>query len=151
MDKLAPVEFPIHEVLRARWSPRALSSRSLEPEVLRSLFEAARWAPSSANEQPWHFVVARREDPAAFAKMVDCLASGNQRWAATAPVLVLAVTRLGFARSGAANRHAFHDLGLALASMLFEATSRGLATHCMAGFDVENFAPHSSFPRGSSL
>ena len=137
MHKPAPAEHPIHELLRERWSPRAFAPRGLDPGTLRSLFEAARWAPSSSNEQPWRFVVAQRDETEGFQRLLACLARSNQRWAAQASVLVLLVARTHFERTGSPNRHAFHDVGLALAHLLLEATSRGLATHPLAGFDVE--------------
>lgn len=137
MQKPAPVGHPIHDLLRSRWSPRAFATRTVEPEVLLAVLEAARWAPSASNEQPWRFVVARREEAADHQRMLDCLVPGNQRWAAQPPVLILTATRLDFERTGKPNRHAFHDAGLALAMLLVEATARGLATHPMAGFEAE--------------
>jgi len=136
-DKLAETSYPVHPLVAARWSPRAFDARSVPLELLGSLLEAARWAPSSGNEQPWRFVVARREDTEAFARLASCLVPGNQRWAPAAPVLVLTSACLQFERTGAPNRHALHDTGLALANLLLEATARGLAAHPMAGFDVE--------------
>src|SRR5262245_60647726 len=106
MERPAPTDHPIHELLARRWSPRAFDARPIEPEKLSSLFEAARWAPSSFNEQPWSFLLARREEPASFARMLECLVDANQAWAKDAPVLILTVARLRFTRNGAENRHA---------------------------------------------
>src|SRR5437764_202654 len=137
MDKPARTDYPIEEILKRRWSPRAFSDRLVEPEKLRSLWEAARWAPSSFNEQPWHFIVATRDKPAEHAKLLSCLVEKNQQWARYAPVLMISVTELNFAKTGKPNRHAFHDVGLAMGNLLVEATALGLCVHQMAGFSPE--------------
>ena len=100
---------------------------------LRSLFEAARWAPSSYNEQPWSYLVATREDPEEFARLLSCLVEANQAWAKAAPVLVLGVVSLRFSRNNKDNRAAIHDLGLAAGNLVVEATARGLCVHQMIG------------------
>ena len=94
MDKPADNDHPIHDLLRRRWSPRAFDSRALPPAQVRSLLEAARWAPSSYNRQPWRFLIAAREDADEFARMLGCLVPGNRVWAGDAPLLVLAVAQL---------------------------------------------------------
>lgn len=137
MEKPADSQFPIHELLRRRWSPRAFSDRAIEAETLRSLLEAARWAPSSYNEQPWSFLVARKENGEEFARMLACLVPANQAWAGDAAVLLLSVAKLRFDHGGKPNRHAFHDVGLASENLVIEATARGLFAHGMSGFDVE--------------
>ena len=137
MEKPAKTQVPIHDVLRRRWSPRAFDSRSVEPEKLRSLFEAARWAPSSNNEQPWRFLVATKEAPEDYGRLFDCLLEGNRKWVHLAPVLMLSVTELNFEDDGKPNRHAFHDMGLAAENLVLQAVALGLAAHQMAGFDVE--------------
>src|ERR1700737_2358378 len=81
MEKIAETQCPIHDLLRRRWSPRAFADRPVEPEKLCSLLEAARWAPSSFNEQPWFFLVAIREDREEFNRMLSCLVEGNVAWA----------------------------------------------------------------------
>lgn len=146
MEKPADTRYPIHDVLRRRWSPRAFAGRSVEPEVLRSLFEAARWAPSSNNGQPWHFLVARQEDAAEFDRMLHCLVDGNILWAKEAPVLMISVAKLRFDPSGEANRHAFHDVGQAAAQLTFEAVSRGLFVHQMAGILVDKIREAYGIP-----
>lgn len=100
---------------------------------LRSLFEAARWAASSYNEQPWAYVVATKTDPDAFERLLSCLVEGNQGWAAAAPVLALGCTSLQFTLNGKPNAAAVHDLGLASANLTLEATARGLVVHQMIG------------------
>ena len=133
MEKLAAIDHPIHEVIRSRWSPRAFSQRPVPADVLKSLFEAARWAASSYNDQPWAYIVATREDAENFDKLLSVLMDANQAWAKNAPVLALAVARLNFQHNGSPNRVAIYDVGAASASLTFEATARGLAVHQMAG------------------
>ncbi|MHB8500498.1 MAG: nitroreductase family protein [Candidatus Acidiferrales bacterium] len=136
MHKPAPADFPIHDLIRDRWSPRAFADKPVEPAVLASLFEAARWAPSSNNEQPWSYLVAAKDDAENFAKTVSVLVEFNAGWAKDAPVLVLAVAHLTFQKNGTPNRNAFYDTGAATALLSVEATARGLAVHQMAGFDA---------------
>src|ERR1700688_3011974 len=135
MQKPAITDSPVHELLKNRWSPRAFSERPVEPQVLRSLFEAARWAPSSNNEQPWAYLVATKDDAESHAKTLSALVEFNASWAKDAPVLVLAVAGLKFHGNGTPNRNAFYDTGAATALLTVEATHRGLAVHQMAGFD----------------
>ena len=148
MDKPARTDYPIEEILKRRWSPRAFSDRMVEPEKLRSLWEAARWAPSSFNEQPWHFIVATRDKPAEHAKLLSCLVEKNQQWARYAPVLMISVTELNFAKTGKPNRHAFHDVGLAMGSLLVEATALDLFVHQMAGFSPDKVKELFAVPEG---
>ena len=137
MEKLAPAEHPIQYLLRRRWSPRAFSNQEVAKGTLLSLLEAARWAPSSFNEQPWSFLVATKENPEEFQKLLGCLVEFNQSWAKTAPVLMISVAKLSFEESGKPNRHAFHDVGLAVENMVIQATDAGIFVHQMAGFDVD--------------
>jgi nitroreductase len=137
MEKPADTQYPIHELLKRRWSPRAFSDRRVEPDTLRSLLEAARWAPSSNNAQPWSLLVATKEDPGGFGGLVDCLMEGNIPWAQRAPVLMASVARMFFEDNGKPNRHAFHDVGQAVANLTVQATALGLVVHQMAGFHPE--------------
>lgn len=109
------------------------SDRPVLEDDLRSLFEAARWAASSYNEQPWSYIVATKEDQTAFERLLSCLVDGNQPWAKAAPVLALGCTSLNFVRNGKPNAAAVHDLGLASATLTFEAMARGLFVHQMIG------------------
>jgi nitroreductase len=115
---------------------------------LRSLFEAARWAPSSYNEQPWIYIVAKKEDADGFARLLSCLVEWNQAWAKAASVLVLGVSRLNFAHNNEPNRAALHDLGLAAANLVLEATSRGLCVHQMIGILPDKVRDLYSVPEG---
>lgn len=148
MEKPAETQFPIHDLLHRRWSPRAFSERMVESDMLRSLFEAARWAPSSNNEQPWHFIVGTRDDPAGYDRLFSCLKEGNKKWAFRAPVLMLSVARLNFEDEGTPNRHAWHDTGMAALSLSLQATALGLIAHQMAGFDVDKARADLGIPAG---
>ena len=134
MEKPADARYPIHELIKRRWSPRALSDRPVAPDTLRSLLEAARWAPSSNNEQPWSFIVATKEDEAEHDRLLSCLVEGNSLWAQRAPVLMVSLARMSFEDDGKLNRHAFHDVGQAVANLSVQATALGLVVHQMAGF-----------------
>jgi len=137
MEKPAQTDYPVLELLKRRWSPRSFSDQMVEPEKLLSLFEAARWAPSSFNEQPWYFVLATKEKPEEHARLLSCLVEKNQQWARGAPVLMVSVAKLNFEKTGRPNRHAFHDVGLAVGHMLVQATAMDLFVHQMAGFSAE--------------
>lgn len=137
MKKPAETQYPINELLKQRWSPLAFADKMVSSEVLCSLMEAARWAPSSYNEQPWSFIVATKENSAEYERLFSCLATGNQPWANLAPVLMISIAQLSFDRNNKPNRHAFHDVGLAVACLTFQATEMGLRLHQMAGFDVD--------------
>jgi nitroreductase len=142
----AVTDYPINELIAKRWSPYSFANRSVSDEDLRSLFEAARWAPSSYNEQPWNFIVAKKEDAEEFARVLSCLVEANQRWAWAASVLVLGITRLNFQRNGKPNRAAVHDLGLAAGCLVLEATARGLSAHQMIGIVPEKVRETYSVP-----
>jgi nitroreductase len=137
MERLRDAAHPIHELLRRRWSPRAFAERPVEREKVQSLLEAARWAPSSNNEQPWHYIVATKDEPEEFGRLLACLVEKNQSWAKAAPVLMLSVASTVFARNGKPNRHAMHDTGQAVADLTVQATALGLFVHQMAGFSVD--------------
>jgi len=148
MEKPATTDYPIEETVRRRWSPRAFSDRAVEPDKLRRLFEAARWAPSSFNEQPWSFIIATKENPDEYAQLLSCLIEKNQEWARLAPVLMVSIAKLNFEKTGKPNRHAFHDVGMAMASLLVQATALGLFVHQMAGFSVEKVRESFAVPAG---
>ncbi len=156
--KQADTEHPIHNLLQKRWSPRAFSEKPIDKKLLNQLFEAARWAPSSYNEQPWRFIVAQKEDREAYDKLASVMNNFNQSWATDAPVLVLALTKTTFDLDGRDNPHAGHDLGQAIAHLTFEATRHDLFVHQMAGilpekarniYDIgDNFKPMTMFAIG---
>jgi nitroreductase len=133
----APAAAPIHELISHRWSPRAFDPKPVEKEKLRSLFEAARWAASSYNAQPWYFIVATKDDPENYNKVLSTFVEFNQGWAKNAPVVALSVAAHKMPHDGAQNRHAFHDVGQAAANLSLQATSLGLQVHQMAGIVPE--------------
>jgi nitroreductase len=135
--KTAPAAHDILDVIRLRWSPRAFDpARAVSREDLLRLFEAARWAPSSNNEQPWRFVVADRvRSPEAFEALFRSLSGRNPLWAGAAPVLVLLAVRPTLEGNEAANAHAWYDAGQAVAMLTLQATAMGLSVRQMEGFD----------------
>lgn len=137
MERPAHTQSPVHELVRRRWSPLAFSDQPVTPAELDSLLEAARWAPSAYNEQPWSFVLATRDEPAAFERLASCMVAGNQVWARHAPVLMLSVAKRRFDLTGDENRHAWYDVGQAVAALSLQATALGLFVHQMAGFSPE--------------
>ncbi|MBZ5668858.1 MAG: nitroreductase family protein [Acidobacteriia bacterium] len=138
----------IHELLARRWSPRAFSARPVEPAQLVRLFQAARWAPSSYNAQPWAFILATREDAEGYNRVLSTLADANRQWAQRAPVLILAVAKLEFDHVASPNRHAFYDLGQAVANLTVDATSLDLYIHQMGGFDAHLARELFAIPAG---
>ncbi|MFH1679924.1 MAG: nitroreductase family protein [Candidatus Eisenbacteria bacterium] len=140
IDKRASADHPIHDLVAQRWSPYAFDPRPVAGGELRSIFEAARWAASSMNEQPWRYIVARRETSEEHERLLSCLVPANREWAKNAPVLALGVAGLVFARNRAPNATALHDLGLASATLTIEATARGLHVHQMGGILPERAA-----------
>jgi nitroreductase len=136
----------IHPLIAQRRTRRAFSSRFVEPQTLRTLLEAARWAPSSMNEQPWRFIIARREKAEEFERLLHCLLEFNIRWAKHAPILMLTVAKLNFTIGGESNRHAFYDVGQAMAALTCQASAVSLTVSQMAGFDVQKARSVYSIP-----
>jgi nitroreductase len=137
--KHARADHEVIDVIRRRWSPRAFDRGRDVPEAeLRRLFEAARWAPSSFNEQPWRFLVCRRaSDPDAYRALFESLSPRNQTWAESAPVLVLVAVRATLERNESPNSHAWYDTGQAVGFLTLQATAQGLSMRQMQGFDSE--------------
>jgi nitroreductase len=133
----ASQQYPLHSLMGARKSPRAFTEQPIEPEKLRSVLEAARWAPSASNIQPWRFVVAAKDRQGDHERMVDLLFEGNKVWASKAPVLILSVAQVTDQASRKTNKFAFHDVGLATENLVLQATSAGLAAHLMGGFHAD--------------
>lgn len=133
--KAAETEHHIHPLICKRWSPRSFSDRAIEEAQMNELLEAARWSASANNEQPWQYVYAHRGTPG-FDQLWNCLLPGNQPWAQNAAVLVVAIQRNTFASSGKTNPWAMHDLGMANAQLMLQATSQDIYGHMMAGFDA---------------
>lgn len=134
--KEANPDHPIEAVIARRFSPYAYEPRAVERDKLASCLEAARWAASSFNEQPWSFIIAERDDEAEFSRMLECLMEANQGWAANAGVLMITAVSKNFTRNGKPNRVAEHDLGLAVGNLAVQATAQGLYVHEMAGINL---------------
>jgi nitroreductase len=132
--KQAPAVEGVLPVVLSRWSPRSFADREVTPADLKRVFEAARWAASSSNEQPWRFLVGTRNS-VTYKKIFSSLVSANQDWASSAPVLILGVANTKFSRNGSPNAYALYDLGAAAAILCLEAEFLGLSAHSMAGFD----------------
>jgi nitroreductase len=148
MQKFADTTYPIEPLLKQRWSPRAFATRPVEVDKLLSLWEAARWSASCTNQQPWYFIVATKEDQAEYARLLSCLRENNQLWASQAPVLMVSVAKLAFDMNGQPNRYAFHDVGLAVANLIVQATALGLYVHQMAGFYPDKVRELYNVPDG---
>jgi nitroreductase len=146
MKTSAEVESPILDVIRMRRSQRAYSNRPIEPDKIRSLFEAARWAPSSRNDQPWTYIYATKEQHALWNKLFGLLNPSNQVWAKEAPLLILSLARKHFAMNGRTNESAIYDLGAANAFLALQATELGLNLHQMGGYDHQKALDELNIP-----
>lgn len=135
-EKPADTPIPLTDLIRNRWSPRAYSDRPVSRDDLIAVLEAARWAASCNNMQPWRYLVTTRDDAAEHQRMVNCLKPGNQEWAPMAPVLMIALANRK-RPDGDDNRHALHDTGAASALLTLEASARGLFVRQMAGIEVD--------------
>ena len=139
MKKPATTQAPVHDIIANRWSPRAYdASKPVSQAQIISMLEAARWAPSCFGDEPWRFIVwDKNKDAAAWEKAFDCIVQGNQGWAKDAPVFVLICAGTLFEQNQKPNRWGAYDTGAAAVSLSLQATSMGLVTHQMGGFDGE--------------
>ena len=134
--KIANPDYTILEIFKQRWSPRAFTDRIVSEEKLNSMFEAAKWAASSSNEQPWEYYYALKETEG-WNKLFKCLDEGNQKWVQNATVLMACIANKKFKRNGKDNPTAEHDLGLANSHLFLQAVAEGFYMHGMAGFFPE--------------
>lgn len=146
MNKTAKTDHPVHDWIAQRWSPRAFANKPVPRDVVARLFEAARWAPSTYNEQPWAFLVALKEDSDEYQRALSCLVEFNQSWVKTAPVVVLTFARKTFRHNGKPNAHGWHDVGLAVANLTYQAAAEGLHVHQMAGIEPDVIRRTYSLP-----
>jgi nitroreductase len=146
MQKSAAFESPILEVIQLRKSSRAYADRPVEQEKIDSLFEAARWAPSSVNEQPWLYLYATKDQQPLWSKIFETLTPGNQVWAGHAPLLILSLARKNFLRNEMPNLSARYDLGGANAILSLQAAHLGLNVHQMGGFDASKAKENLHIP-----
>lgn len=140
---LAQIQF---ELIKKRKSPVAFSEKKVAKDQLEQLFEAARWAASCFNEQPWRFVVATKDQGDHYKKVLNGINPHNQTWARNAPVLILTFAKKIFDRNAKPNMHSWHDLGLAVGNMSAQATAMGLYLHQMAGIVRENILNDFAIP-----
>lgn len=140
MERPAVTDSPLIEPIRQRWSPYEFADHPVEPAKLRILFDAARWAANSFNEQPWRYIVATKDRPLEFETMLDCLTPGNQAWARFVPVLALSFMKKTFTYNRKPNRVALHDVGAASAHLTLQAEALGLKVHQMAGIEMGRIA-----------
>lgn len=136
LSKKAITSFPIHEIIAKRWSARAFSTKPVEKSKLLSILEAARWAPSSRNEQPWRYIIFTDANMNEMDRARSVLLEIND-YAKRAPILICAITKKTYADTGVYNRLHFHDLGAANENMFLESFNQGLIMHEMGGFDRE--------------
>lgn len=137
----------INELIATRSSPYIFSNRPVSDVDLRALFEAARWSASAGNEQPWSYIVATQAQSAQFERMLTFVADVNLSWARLAPVLAIGCVRLTLEHTGGPYVTAEHDLGLASANLVFEATSRGLGVHQMTHIDRDGLRKFYRIPK----
>jgi nitroreductase len=137
MHKPAITQTPIHDIIANRWSPRAYdASKPVTQTQITALLEAARWAPSCFGDQPWRFIVwDKNTDANAWQQAFDCIVPSNQTWAKNAPLLVLICADTLFSHNQTPNKWAQYDTGAAAVSLCLQATSMGLVTHQMGGFN----------------
>jgi nitroreductase len=146
MQKSASIEKPLVDVIQQRRSSRAYAETLLDQEKIQALFEAARWAPSSNNEQPWAYIYATKDQSELWGKLFATLMDGNKIWAERAPLLILSMTRKNFISNGKPNSSAKYDLGAANAFLSLQATHLGLNVHQMGGFDREKAKTELNIP-----
>lgn len=138
----------VHKFIYSRRSPVLFADKPIDDSILESLFEAARWAPSSNNQQPWRFIVAKKENEDDYNRLFDCLARGNQLWAKNVPLLILSIAETISSYNQKLNKYAFHDVGLAVSNLIFQATSSGLFVHQMGGYDNKKARDVLKIPSG---
>lgn len=135
-------------IIGKRWSPYRFTPKTVEDEKLFRCLDAARWAASSYNEQPWRFIVAKRENEAEFQTALGCLLEANQQWAKNVGVLLLTAIRTTFELNNKPNRVALHDLGASAAHFALQAAEEGLQAHQMAGVNLSQVRLAYQIPDG---
>jgi len=146
MQKSNQFEYPVVDLIEQRRSRRAYSSQPIEQEKIQSLFEAARWAPSSMNEQPWAYLYATSDQPELYNELLNVLNESNRVWASHAPLLILSMARKTHFRNGSINSAAKYDVGAANAFLSMQATHLGLNVHQMGGYDRQKAIENLNIP-----
>jgi nitroreductase len=147
MQKSADFESPVLDAIQQRRSRRAYSDKAVEMEKIHSLFEAARWAPSSVNEQPWLYLYATKNQTELWQKIFESLNDGNKVWAKHAPLLIVSLVRKNFIRNDHPNTSARYDLGGANALLSIQAAHFGLNVHQMGGFNADILRRNLNIPQ----
>lgn len=148
--KIANTEYPVLDIIAKRWSPRAFTDEIVSDEKLNSMFEAARWAASSNNEQPWEYYYAVK-GTAGWDKLFDGLTEGNQKWVKNATILMACIANKKFKRNGKDNPTAEHDLGLANSHIFLQAVAEGFYMHGMAGFEADKVVEALALPEDKKV
>lgn len=137
MEKPATNQYPIHPLIKKRWSTLAFDNRPVETEKLQSLLEATRWSASCYNEQPWYFILETKDNEEGYNRLFSCIVPANQTWVKNAPVLMLGIAKTTFTHNDKPNRHGVYDLGASIAFLSLQAVELGLVIHQMGGFDPD--------------
>lgn len=143
-------EYPVERLLINRWSPRAMSGAPMDHATLMQLFEAARWAPSSFNNQPWRFIYAHR-DTQAWGRLFHLMVEFNQSWAQNASALIVLISRDTFEKTGKPSRTSSFDTGSAWENLAIQATAMGLVAHAMEGFSYKKARSELNMPEGYTV
>lgn len=147
MIKTANTQYPVIDLIKNRWSARSFSDKKISDEILHTLIEAASWAPSANNEQPWKFHVAKNGEEG-FEKVWESLMQGNKPWCKNAAAYITIFAKDTFTASGKPNAWASHDVGIATGNLLLQATAMNLFCHPMAGYDKNILKEHLQFEEG---
>ena len=145
MIKEATNIYPLHDLLKRRWSPRAFSDLPVEKEKIRSLFEAARWSPSAGNLQPWSFLLGFKGDET-YNRIFETLDAGNKKWVNRCPVLIMSVGKKLIKDTNERHPHFKYDVGQSVAHLTFQAMELGLMVHQMSGFDAHSASETFNIP-----
>lgn len=145
--KEASIQYPINNIAKKRWSPRAFSPEPVPVEKLQSLFEASRWAASAMNEQPWRFILGLKPDET-WTNILKTLVEGNSTWAKEAPVLIIAIGKTNYSHDDSDNRIFSYDVGQSVANLAVEAMNQGLYIHQMGGFSAVKAIEYFDIPDG---
>lgn len=127
----------INKNIQKRYSPVIFKNEVVSDDLIKTLFEAARWAPSSYNDQPWHFLIGRKNKDDTYTLLLDCLVDANKEWAKNAPVLGISLANMISSKTGKENRYAFHDVGMAMENLLIQAAEHDVFVHQMGGYNRE--------------
>lgn len=133
--KIPQTKHKVIDLITKRWSARAFSEELVDEDCVAAMLEAASWAPSAMNEQPWRYIVGIKQKHKGFQTLLSCLNKSNAVWAENASVLIFCYTKLTYTKSGKENVNAMHDAGMANQNLLLQAASMDIYSHVMEGFD----------------